>query len=1184
MRLRTTRGQPQPTRDHNSLQAALAQLRLRLLDLSGRNRLLNFKHTPGKSLQFIEGQLAAIYQKLVDGNNKPSVTILGLPEPARGDWLERNGRLSRPDPREWARQQGIPTSYDLPDPDGTKNHSHVRALLYPDDLAKHCRKIEREANLATEETGAHMLFLVLGFIEFPDQRESDRMFTAPLLSIPVSMSRREIGANQVFSLQYTGEDISENLSLREKLKTDHSLILPELEEDQIDVEGYFSAIQEIIKRHPGFAFRRRVSLCLLSFTNMLLVRDLDPSKWPQLDNQHSLLDHPIVREVFEGSAEKVEDGLGIAKEHPVEDGPGATIALVYDADSSQHSALVDVLVGRKNLVIEGPPGTGKSQTITNLIAACLVEGKRVLFVAEKLAALEVVKNRLSLAGLGSFVLELHSNKTNKKRVLEELAQRIDYKPHAPADLPRKLQQLEAHRNDLKTYADLVNAVAYNRFGLTLHQVMWRAEKSRLTLSIEQAVLTQISIRDAGEVSEFELFRRMDCLRYLGAQYDEIGGFDADSTFWGFFPERLIPGDEVQLQTLFASAAQWSQTFVADAEAYSDLLNSKIVGLTSRDARAQLETLHRFLDTADTTQPLHLFPRWFGTDATGNYAKRVLESLATQLSRYHELAPRARAGLKHETAAREDPLSRLRQLDRAATALGVSLGTPVSVADLLSALHAEVERLRTAHEAVDAFCREKHLPYDGTRTRLEQLVRLVRLVGEVPEEYLHVHTPGLTREGCVHALEALVKLQEEWQTLQKELDEIVYLDALPQEGALKQASLTLRQGSAWYRIFQRRWRSAIALHKSLQRAKKRLPAAKRLSELEKINQLLQLKERWKTDPAWGQYLHPTVPSESLSLTGHLLLARWHREVKVLSEELQSPTIVPDDLTPERARAFRREFARCSSAISTATTALQVIDGLLPKLAETRSGHHIGSLLEQIGSLTEAITDQLPWLTEHVPVQATLSVCLAACQAAIERRTIANDIENNAQAKELLADRFAGVDTEVTGALAALAFGQGVQGLDLPTPMKARFTSGHPLHACRAIIAALEKVTGGLKSVESLTGALQNYGDFDVATWVSLKPEEDLLEFAQKLTDTDRRRSYGHASSHPLVSVRGPPKGGERVGAGRIRGAPRVQAGTSQRTARCLCLLHVCNHCARGLPPHSAAGPFFRTEAQPDPGGV
>src|SRR5258707_14913051 len=96
------------------------------------------------------------------------------------------------------------------------------------------------------------------------------------------MSKREVAGSQVFALQYTGDDVSENLSLREKLKTDHALILPELPEDQIGVEAYFSAINTIIKGRPGFSFRRRISLCLLSFTNMLLVRDLDPTKWPKI--------------------------------------------------------------------------------------------------------------------------------------------------------------------------------------------------------------------------------------------------------------------------------------------------------------------------------------------------------------------------------------------------------------------------------------------------------------------------------------------------------------------------------------------------------------------------------------------------------------------------------------------------------------------------------------------------------------------------------------------------------------------------------------------------------------------------------------------------------------------------------------------------------------------------------------
>src|SRR5436190_15329938 len=219
---------------YGALLAALEQLRLRLLDLTGRNRLLNFRHSAGRSLQFVEGQPSAIYEKLVEGNTRGSITIGGLPEPPRRNWVERGGRLFRPDPVAWATQLGIPTTYDLGESGAESNG--IRALLYLDDLAKHCRKIEREAVLAIEETGANMLFLVLGFLDYPDQRDSDRIFSAPLISIPVSLSKREAGGNQVFLLHYTGDDVSENLSLREKLKTDYALVLPELPEDQIGVE------------------------------------------------------------------------------------------------------------------------------------------------------------------------------------------------------------------------------------------------------------------------------------------------------------------------------------------------------------------------------------------------------------------------------------------------------------------------------------------------------------------------------------------------------------------------------------------------------------------------------------------------------------------------------------------------------------------------------------------------------------------------------------------------------------------------------------------------------------------------------------------------------------------------------------------------------------------------------------
>jgi hypothetical protein len=214
------------------LTSALEQLRLKLLDLTGRNRLIKLKHTARKSLQFVEGHPAAIYQKLVETNSKANISIVGLPEPARRDWIDRNGRLQRPEPRGWAKSVGVSTGYGIEGAGKESDESNVRALMYPDDLAKHCRKIEREATVAIEETGANMLFLVLGFLEFPDQKDSDKTFTSPLISVPVSLQKKEVAGIQRFSLQYTGDDISENLSLREKLRNDFGLVLPELGEEQ----------------------------------------------------------------------------------------------------------------------------------------------------------------------------------------------------------------------------------------------------------------------------------------------------------------------------------------------------------------------------------------------------------------------------------------------------------------------------------------------------------------------------------------------------------------------------------------------------------------------------------------------------------------------------------------------------------------------------------------------------------------------------------------------------------------------------------------------------------------------------------------------------------------------------------------------------------------------------------------
>ena len=1079
------------------LTSALEQLRLKLLDLTGRNRLINFKHTAGKSLQFVEGHPAAIYQKLVEANNKANISVLGLPEPARRDWVERNGRLQRPEPREWAKSAGVSTGYDISGEGEDSNESNVRALMYPDDLAKHCRKIEREATLAIEETGANMLFLVLGFLEFPDQRDSDKSFTAPLISVPVSLQKKEVAGIQQFSLQYTGDDISENLSLREKLRNDFGLVLPELAEEQIDVNGYFAEIQAIIKKQPEFSVKHRVSLCLLSFSNMLLVRDLDPTKWPSNGDENSLIDHPIVREVFEGRADDGGAGFSLAEEHLVEEGPGASIPLVYDADSSQHSALIDVLSLKKNLVIEGPPGTGKSQTITNLIAACLAEGKKVLFVAEKLAALEVVKNRLSLAGLDPFVLELHSNKTNKKRVLEEIAKRTTFRPNHPNDLPRLQQQLEAHRKDLKTYSDLINSIAHNAFGLTLHQIMWRAEKHRQGLSNEESKLSQINISDATQISEFEFGRRMDCLGYLSSQYKSVGGFDASCTFWGFYPERLIPGDEVTLTQLFESADGWGQALVDASKHFSQVLGGRVHNLSLAFSGEQLAVLKRLLETANQQLPLHLIPGFFEDDETGAAAAKTIEAFAKQVEQFHSLEGAVKAALKLESSVTKSGADDLKSLKRQADSLGAELGTLNELRSLHQHLVETAGKLSAANMAVISFLGGKNIPYDGSKQKLEQLLSFTDLILDAPEEHFHLQTPGLTRDGAVQAIDQLLALQAEWTGLEKELGDSIYVDTLPHEGDIKQAILTLREGDAWYRIFQGRWRKALGLHKALQRTKLKMPGHKRLEQLEQIIKLLGLKEQWKSSPTWTQFIGLPAPATPSPLEGYLSLAKWNRGIKVASEDIQAVLIDPISFTADQARALRREFSAVKLEITTAISAFKSINEKLKRLSEFSGSHLIEKVLVKTGEFTETLEDRFEWLELEARSQATFNQVVTGCDAALERSALKSQIQANARVKALLGDLYLGVDTDCSSAVEALSFGQSIDGLNLLPQIKYKLRSGHPIEACRTLVAALENVHTGLQHVQNLNSALSQFGKFEIDTWTGAPADEDLELFVSAL---------------------------------------------------------------------------------------
>lgn len=321
----------------------------------------------------------------------------------------------------------------------------LETRLGPDALAKKLLKIAREAKTAEEEQGVNILYLALGFMTWFEDKSSSIPREAPLVLLPVELVRNQ--RTSTYDLRLREDDLLTNLPLAQRLKEDFGIELPEVEA----VEGwkpsvYFDQVQQVIASRAGWKIEPdAIQLGFFSFSKLLMYLDLAIEAWPE----GALGTHGLTRGLLYEGFDR-EEPLFAPGERLDAVLPPENIFHVVDADASQTRVIEEVRSGR-NLVVQGPPGTGKSQTITNIIAAATREGKRVLFVAEKMAALSVVHDRLVKVGLRDICLELHSRSANKKAVLSELARTIVAAQGAP-DAPAPPTELKAARDRLNDIA------------------------------------------------------------------------------------------------------------------------------------------------------------------------------------------------------------------------------------------------------------------------------------------------------------------------------------------------------------------------------------------------------------------------------------------------------------------------------------------------------------------------------------------------------------------------------------------------------------------------------------------------------------------------------------------------------------------------------------------------------------
>ena len=433
----------------NTPEGRLSKWKSRLLDLTLRNRLLNFKPTKS-TLQFVAPQLASLEDAVSDGTE---FRIRPLPKPMEGE-----------DPRvaQVHANRGGRSPIDDMAVEALAN-KELLAKVPQDDLDANLLAIFSAARTGLEEGGANTLYMAIGMLRWTEAEKSEAAHLAPILLIPVSLQRQSVRSG--FRLSRHDDEAIVNPTLLQLLKNSFELRIAGLDvilsdEKGVDVTKVLQAFRLAVREIPKWEVLEQAHLGIFSFTKYLMWKDLQDRTEQLKANRvvKHLIDNPgqaFAREDDDGRFDRLDDT------HRPQD-----ILAPLLSDSSQLKAICVVDAGR-DLVLEGPPGTGKSQTITNLIANTLAKGKSVLFVSEKLAALEVVHRRLVDIKLGPFCLELHSSKARKSEVLQQLGQALDIVGQRTAeDWAREAERLAQLRQELNGMVDSLHR--RHPSGLTVH--------------------------------------------------------------------------------------------------------------------------------------------------------------------------------------------------------------------------------------------------------------------------------------------------------------------------------------------------------------------------------------------------------------------------------------------------------------------------------------------------------------------------------------------------------------------------------------------------------------------------------------------------------------------------------------------------------------------------------------------
>jgi hypothetical protein len=836
--------EPVPVFESNlPIDVKLDRARTELLDLSARNRLLNIPRSAksAKTLEIADERGSEVFRLLVK-ESRAFTFLAGKGEVADGDDGEEIEEFVQPE-------------YDGVDARGIANRhvdTRLQTRLTATGLQKKLLDLYYDARTLEEEQGVNILFLAVGTLKWVDPNNPTAIRYAPLILVPVELERGN--AAEKFRLRARQEDVAANLSLEAFLDRAHGLKLPTFEAgDDFDSTAYVAAVAEAVSAKPGWIVDENdIVLGFFSFAKFLMYRDLDPLTWPA---SARLSEHPLIKPLMTDGFPEGEPLLSEEASVDTHVSPAQMVHIV-DSDSSQTLAIEEVRRGR-NLVIQGPPGTGKSQTIANVIAAAVADRKTVLFVAEKMAALEVVKRRLDATGVGDACLELHSNKANKRAVLDELRRTWDLGAPRTENLSVLNARLVDVRDELNAHADRLHR-PLGHAGYSPYEVIGHLVRLRHA-GVRPAYL---KLEDPKGWSQEDFDQRSRLVTELAERVLDFGA-PGEHLWRGIERDRALPPEILRIGAKLTSLSDDFAQIRTDQTALATLLECQ--DAETLGDLAQLQVLAgRLAGTPDLTSEALAAEIW-----------NRPEQLRVLLRNGADLRDRRRAlSVALTDASWETDVGAILTVLEPLNGL-----TPITAFDRASELHEHIGAIHNLAERLAKAIGREATP--SSLAELETIVEVGNRVAMAPDADPSAFAQDLWDNGVERAadLAAAVKALED---ARGEIGGALSDAAWTADLADARRKLALH-GTSLFRIFNSDWRAANSLVRSYQSDPK-ASLQSRLGWLDALTRGQAAQNLIRDDDRFGRSAFGSDWRAERSVSAPLwALVDWMRSLKGLGAE-------------------------------------------------------------------------------------------------------------------------------------------------------------------------------------------------------------------------------------------------------------------------------------------------------------